>query len=207
MNEYNDIPELTDAQKTLWRAETSDLREMSSRIRDGTATNEDTHAALNRLTSCDIDPETLRNALHVPSDAGPYAQALERILRRIPDGWGRWISHDAGWYPIVVTCDERLAAIDPDYVVHQVKEKFGNLRYYGAPSGDLSTELRDAFCDIIGEAERISAITCERCGEPGLLHETNHLVKTLCASCAETLGYMPTTPRDDTDRGTLNDPA
>jgi hypothetical protein len=41
MSEHNDIPELTDAQKTLWRAVTSDLREMSARVRDGTATNED----------------------------------------------------------------------------------------------------------------------------------------------------------------------
>lgn len=115
------------------------------------------------------------------------------------DGWGRRISHDEGWYPLVVNLDERLAAIDPDYVVHQVKEKFGTLRYYCAPSGDPSTELWDTFHGIVGEAERMSAITCERCGEPGLLHETNHLVKTLRASRAETLGYTPISPRDPTD--------
>lgn len=36
-----------------------------------------------------------------------------------------------------------------------------------------------------------SAITCERCSEPGVLHETRYLVKTLCASCANSLGYTP----------------
>jgi hypothetical protein len=43
------------------------------------------------------------------------------------------------------------------------------------------------------EAEHASAITCECCGEPGSLHH-NYLVKTLCARCAETLGYAPTPP-------------
>lgn len=197
MSEHNDIPELTEAQKTLWRAVTSDLDEMAARVCDGTATREDAHAALNRLGSCDIDPETLCNALHIPCDAGPYAPALERILRRIPDGWGRWISHEAGWYPIVAALDEQLAAIDPDYVVHQVKEKFGTLRYYCEPGGDPSTEVREAFCDIVDEAQRLSAITCERCGEPGILQRRNDWRKTLCASCAETLHYTPTPPRDD----------
>jgi hypothetical protein len=37
------------------------------------------------------------DALHIPADAGQHAAALEKILRRIPDGWGRWISHDSGW--------------------------------------------------------------------------------------------------------------
>ncbi|WP_052742719.1 hypothetical protein [Mycobacterium nebraskense] len=197
MSEEHDLPEVTDTQKMLWRAVTSDLREMAERVCDGTATTEDTHAALNRLISCDIDPETLCNTLCIPPDAGRYADALERILRRIPDGWGRWISHDAGWYPIVANLDERLAAIDPDYVVHQVKEKFGALRYYCAPSDDPSAALQEAFREIIDEAQRMSAIICERCGEPGILHRRCHWRKTLCASCAETLHYTPIPVRDD----------
>lgn len=128
MSEHNEIPELTDAQKARWQATVSDVKEMSAGLRGGTMTQQDMQGALNRLLSCDIDRDTLINAVHIPLDAGPYAPALQRILRRIPDGWGRWISHDAGWYPIVVTLDERLATIDPDYVVHQVKEKFDTLR-------------------------------------------------------------------------------
>lgn len=68
--------------------------------------------------------------LRVPEDAGEYAAGLERILRRIPDGWGRWIGCGPGWYRLLVELDTQLAALDPDYRVQQVKEKFGTLRYY-----------------------------------------------------------------------------
>lgn len=199
MSEDNDLPELTDAQEMRWQAAASDMCEVSAHVHEGTAASEDLQGALKRLPGDDVEQDTLINALHLPADAGPYTEALERILRRIPDGWGRWINHDAGWYPIVTTCDERLAALDPDYVVHQVKEKFGTLRYYCAPSGDPSTQLRETFHHIIGDAERMSAITCERCGEPGILHRRNHLRKTLCAACADTLHYTPMPPRDPTD--------
>lgn len=70
------------------------------------------------------------NTPHVPDDAGIHSAALGRILGRIPDGWGRWISCGAGWYGLLVDLDERIAAVAPDYHVHQVKEKFGTLRFY-----------------------------------------------------------------------------
>ncbi len=52
------------------------------------------------------------------------------MLLRIPDGWGRWISCSRGWYPLLVELDEQLQALLPVYVIHQIKEKFGGLRYY-----------------------------------------------------------------------------
>jgi hypothetical protein len=66
----------------------------------------------------------------LPKDAGKNAQALSAIIARIPSRWGRWISCDKGWFPLVINCDKELAILDPDYAVHQVKEKFGGLRYY-----------------------------------------------------------------------------
>lgn len=190
MAEHDDIPELTEAQRLRWKAASSDMREMSAGVRDGTATREEVQGALNRLLSCDIDRDVLLNSLHIPDDAGIYAAGLERILRRIPDGWGRWISHDAGWYPIVTRCDEQLAAIDPDYVVHQVKEKFGTLRYYCAPSpGKNGAPFREQFSGVVQEAEVTSAQTCERCSAAGTLRDRQHWLKTLCDACAETLGY------------------
>ncbi|ORB62780.1 hypothetical protein [Mycolicibacterium tusciae] len=189
MSEHHDIPELTPAERIRVRAMVSDMTEMAAGLRAGTAAPEDVEGAVARIMS---DRDTMLNALQVPTDAGPFAAALETILRRIPDGWGRWIGHDAGWYPIVVALDRRLSAIDPEYVVHQIKEKYGTLRYYCAPSAEEpSPAVLDAFRAIIGEAERASAITCERCGEPGVLHETRYLVKTVCASCAHSLGYTP----------------
>lgn len=85
----------------------------------------------------DVDYQRLLNAVHVPEDAGEYAEALRSILLRIPDGWGRWISCDRGWYPLLVELDEQLRALLPNYVLHQVKEKFGGLRYYWESGKDV----------------------------------------------------------------------
>jgi hypothetical protein len=70
------------------------------------------------------------NVPRVPHDAGEYADDLRRLLGRIPRGWGRWISCGPGWYPLLVRLNKALAALVPEYEVHQVKEKYGTLRYY-----------------------------------------------------------------------------
>jgi hypothetical protein len=191
------IPELTETERILIRATESDFAAMGDALRNGTATPEDVEGAFARFMSLDIDPQKHRNALHIPADAGRHARVIETILRRIPDGWGRWISVDAGWYPLVIATDKRLAELDADYVVHQIKEKFGTLRYYYWPSSeDASPELLDAMDAIAEDAERTSAITCERCGQPGVLQRTQYWAKALCHSCADPLGYAPVPPKD-----------
>lgn len=191
------IPELTESERIRIQATESDFTAMGDALRNGTATPEDVEGAFARFMSLDIDPDKHRNALHIPADAGPHAAAIDSILRRIPDGWGRWISVDAGWYPMVIATDRLLAEIDHDYVVHQIKEKFGTLRYYCIPgSADPRPEMLDAFDAITDDAERASAITCERCGEPGVLQRTRYWAKTLCHACADPLGYAPVLPQD-----------
>jgi hypothetical protein len=64
--------------------------------------------------------------------------------------------------------DNRLKAV-------QVKEKFGCLRFY---TNFSSPEIDEA----IREAERLSSITCETCGEPGKTRGDGWLV-TLCERC------------------------
>lgn len=105
---------------------------------------------------------------------------------------GRWLSVDAGWYPLVIATDTQLARLDPRYRVHQIKEKFGTLCYYcWLSDDDASSEPFDAMFAITDDAERASAIICERCGQPGILHQSRRVrVKTLCTSCAEQLGYI-----------------
>lgn len=129
----------------------------------------------------------------VPDDAGSYTEALVEILNRIPPRWGRHIHVDSGWYRLIADVDRQLSNLDPDYIVHQVKQKFGTLRYYCCPSGDEpSCSTLDAFESITEEAERVSALTCERCGgaDSSLCHQANGLrVRTLCSSCAEALNY------------------
>lgn len=94
-------------------------------------------AADAQMRTIPLDLTRVLNAIHVPDDAGDWAEGLERILRRIPDGWGRWIRVEKGWYPIIVALDAELATIDPGYVVQQVKEKFGGLDVYFEQSGLL----------------------------------------------------------------------
>lgn len=116
----------------------------------------------------------------------PNIASLGPVLARIPIRWGPYIDVEPGWYALVIDTDAQLAAIDPDYIVLQVKEKFGALRYYCQPSGDdPAPEVCDALDAITDEAERRSATICERCGQPGSLSDFAGSLKTLCQRCAE----------------------
>ena len=57
-------------------------------------------------------------------------EIVERLKARIPDAWGKWVAVYDGWVPMLGELDKRLAALDPDYVLLQCKDKFGGLRYY-----------------------------------------------------------------------------
>lgn len=152
------------------------------------------------------DDQQILNAMHVPEDAGEHEEALRGMLVRIPDGWGRWISCSRGWYPLLVELDEQLRALLPNYVIHQVKEKFGGLRYYwepgeevrdpsdpGAEAAIAERERRIGLVQqLVDSAERRAGVTCELCGAAGQLHRTPAgRYKTLCADCAEREGYVP----------------
>ena len=115
------------------------------------------------------DPAAFLNTPRVPDDAGEYAEGIAAILARIPPGWGRWIGCGKGWYPLLLETDQKLAALDPEYLVHQVKEKFGGLRFYH----QFVTEGADYHAGgaIEVEAERKSFTICEVCGEPGQLRD------------------------------------
>lgn len=114
---------------------------------------------------------------------------LEPLLARIPERWGKSIDTGPGWYPLLVELDRQLVAIDPDYVVHQVKEKFGGLRfYYGTDRGDLSAQMDE----LVQAAEQRAAVTCEECGQPGTVHQNRAgWVRTLCPACAAGGGFEP----------------
>ncbi len=87
------------------------------------------------------------------------------------------------WYPILARLDERLREIDPDYQVHQIKEKFGTLRFYWAGHN------HDIGEKAVAHAEAESARTCERCNSPGRLRRKHGWLRTLCDDCANSDGY------------------
>ncbi len=84
----------------------------------------------------------------------------ERLLGRIPEQWGKWVSCDSGWDWILDDLDRKLSYLDPEYQINQVKEKFGTLRFYyeARTTEDVVFELMD---DAVRTAEHYSAYTCE----------------------------------------------
>jgi hypothetical protein len=64
----------------------------------------------------------------------------------------------------------------------QIKEKYGTLRFYW--DGDLSPRAAARVEEAIDLAEARSAVTCEICGQPGVLHG-GRWVTTRCAQHAE----------------------
>jgi len=85
-----------------------------------------------------------------------------------------------GWHQIIHDLEAQLNAIDPNFEIQQVKEKFGGLRYYASLPGD-DTPKQQEFHRLIAEAEEESTHTCEVCGKPGeTTPGTFGWLKTLC---------------------------
>lgn len=84
-----------------------------------------------------------------------------------------------GWFGLIENLHERLAMIDPGYQVTQVKEKFGQLRYYVMMSAQLDDQGRQTVYDALAAAESDSATVCEICGRPGRLNDGSWL-RTRC---------------------------
>lgn len=95
-----------------------------------------------------------------------YPDYLQPILARINPDYGVHISCDSGWWTLISNCDKELSAVDPDYTIFQVKEKFGGLRYYYSPS---NPDNRTKMDEIVRKYEKICAMTCELTGRHGYL--------------------------------------
>jgi len=131
----------------------------------------------------------------------------KRFARRFDFGVGK------GWYPLLADLDDELSAIDADYTVTQIKEKFGGLRFYAAMSSGASEMRADIigvgsfskpneqaagdpaygqFRAAIAAAEDASYRICEDCGEPGGMCATSTgWWVTLCPACAAATGAGP----------------
>lgn len=98
-----------------------------------------------------------------------------------------------GWTDIILQCHHRLKAINPSYEIHQIKEKFGGLRYYidcNVEAGDSDTIKK--MNDVITDAEKQCASLCETCGAPDAqLYVVNkRYLTTRCEAHAEGIPYV-----------------
>ena len=101
----------------------------------------------------------------------------EQIRNRIPEEWSGNSFIPPGWQGLVCLLDDELAKIAPDYVLHQVKSKFGTLRYY---IDKQSVEDLEAVNDVIRKYENIADNACEVCGQPGTRGTNKWAVTTRC---------------------------
>ena len=96
---------------------------------------------------------------------------LDHFLEEVPKGW----------YDLVVDTHKRIIAIDPDYRIRQIKQKFGNLRYYYEASRSTAVIEIDR---IIRTAEIVSSVICQDCGNvSGKMRTIKSWYQTLCDTC------------------------
>lgn len=102
---------------------------------------------------------------------------------------------DAGFSEATLATKEPRRPATEAFAVVQVKEKFGTLRYYvNGTTDEISAAVR--------RAENRSSVTCEDCGDPGVLRGKGW-VHTSCVKCAK--GALPVgceIPERPCDKGT-----
>lgn len=112
----------------------------------------------------------------------------ESMLARYPNVYaqGMYFEIGEGWHKLV---EELSAKLEPMIIAYeadeyfgkpycvQCKEKFGGLRFY-------MDRASDGMYKVIDEAEGLSELTCESCGEPGHIRKGSW-IRTLCDGCVK----------------------
>jgi hypothetical protein len=100
-------------------------------------------------------------------------QVYSSLIDKIKFGYEKSIYVSEGWRELVYTLHEKLSYISPNYKVHQVKQKFGGLRFYAeyVPKGKEKNPdlMKSIFDDLVALAETASYHICETCGDWGEL--------------------------------------
>lgn len=104
-----------------------------------------------------------------------------------------------GWYEIVRAAEVLLDAVAPGWKPAQVKEKFGQLRFYvDAPSeiytdAEAAERWKDESAELVSQITEAALIasskTCEICGRPGRSRNLDRggfgVLMTRCDGCWE----------------------
>ncbi len=121
------------------------------------------------------------------------SQVLAALVARMGALAGTVLSTDAGWDELIAEADERLAELDPNYTVLQIKEKFGGLRFY-FHSTISDPQVQEAMSTIVRDAEDKAERTCEMSGrDDGTLGRWNghSWLRTLSVSLYGPQGFEP----------------
>jgi hypothetical protein len=95
---------------------------------------------------------------------------------------------DAGWHPMIVDALAKIDAIvggDAEkFRIRQIKEKFGELRFYFSADDDV----REKIAAIVDAIEKRSRSMCEVCGVDGCsIRSYSGYYKCVCAEHARAL--------------------
>lgn len=100
----------------------------------------------------------------------------QELISRIIDPFEKAIYCEPGWNGLLYDLHDKIVAVDPDYTIAQVKEKFGTLRFYYNASNPERDEL---IRTLVRFYEKLSGSVCEKTGERGSLMVKRGLYKTL----------------------------
>lgn len=97
-----------------------------------------------------------------------------------------------GWTPLINSTIEKMLAVCPQTVFHQIKEKFGGLRIYWSAEGCDDQETINNLVAISSDAELASYLICEVCGSLRDIGITDKgWVQTVCHSCLLKKPHVP----------------
>lgn len=84
-----------------------------------------------------------------------------------------------GWFDLLWKLCEDIEKENPDedFLIEQIKEKFGGLRFYTSGANNNS------IYDLIDKAEQQSYKVCENCGSTENVTSEGSWIKTLCKKC------------------------
>ena len=101
-------------------------------------------------------------------------RAADYTQREIVDGVGR------GWQSLVLMLNRRLLALDADYRLYEVAERYGLLRVRGRFAPEQNDECRELIARAVGRSSRV----CEVCAADGRVRDGRLRIKTLCDACS-----------------------
>jgi hypothetical protein len=116
---------------------------------------------------------TYRLPYRKPIESIPYDEFYSALEpNHAPDGTFSGVAVGDGWYRLVMDLNQELTEKYPNYSISQVKEKFGDLRYY-------TQGLDEEGEKMVSLAARDATKTCERCSRAGDLRYAN-FYEVLC---------------------------